>query len=945
MIIHNNIEILNTAFNQYQMRGVCYSDEDHPLEFSLEVDGKKLDVPITRIPAVELLSQSLSTYYQAYFTIGFSLNKQDFRKLHFVAEDLKTKTRLDLSAAKMKSKLLPKKNLWFYGRRISPYIQTYGFRQFLRRMMELALHLPESPETKAAHSRYLQKLQAGTQQNMLTMLSDRVPSGDLQRISPFVLIIAEMSIPQCKYYRVEQKIRMLETVGIPAEAVSWTDKSRCLREMQRASLVVFYRVPFQCDVYEEYQEAQRLGLKIGFDVDDLIFDLEEYSRNPNLKALPEPQQKSLLEGALMYQTALKNADFTIASTEKLRQFMKKYCPGPSYCVPNAVMDDPSESNAACARFPLGREEEIIIGYGSGTSTHDRDFDLCSGALLRILKEYPQTSLTIHGMLKLPKSFSAIEEKRIHRVEFIPFSEYSQAIQRFDINLIPLERNCFNDCKSNIKYLEASKAGIPSIASPCAEFRKVIVPGENGFLAENPEQWYEALKQLVESRELRIRIGTAARETVYRKYAVDVIGKTCLLPILNEQMPPRPVHNRRKKVLIVNVLYPPVSFGGATIVAENIASDYEKHMDTAVFCLSVSPVRGDKSLIRYHYRDTPVFLYEICPEEKNICSFPEIQTVFSGLLESFRPDLVHFHSIQYMGAEMLDCCRKEKIPYLVTAHDAWWICERQFMLDRKQHFCHQDEHGIDLYQCSSCTKSKTLFSRWNFLQSRFRQALLITTPSDYMRSVYIKSGIPADLIRTNRNGIEYPRENVPRHMLHKTLTFAYLGGKCHHKGYYFLMEAVKQLHGDYLLKLVDINLKFNAPSINQNEWPDPERVEICLPYDHHSMDEFYNTIDVLLFPSKWKESFGLTIREALARNIWVVATDAGGDIETDLKNSVNGNLVPMYDTDSFRDAMQNLIDHPEILNGYENPFRNQIRTPEQQFAELKKLLAEKGFSIE
>ena len=98
-------------------------------------------------------------------------------------------------------------------------------------------------------------------------------------------------------------------------------------------------------------------------------------------------------------------------------------------------------------------------------------------------------------------------------------------------------------------------------------------------------------------------------------------------------------------------------------------------------------------------------------------------------------------------------------------------------------------------------------------------------------------------------------------------------------------------------------------------------------------------------SKWKESFGLTIREALARNIWVISTKAGGDIETDLKNGINGNIVPMYDTDAFRQAMQNLIDHPETLQGFENPYRKMIRTPEQQFAELKTLLKERSFLME
>jgi len=47
-----------------------------------------------------------------------------------------------------------------------------------------------------------------------------------------------------------------------------------------------------------------------------------------------------------------------------------------------------------------------------------------------------------------------------------------------------------------------------------------------------------------------------------------------------------------------------------------------------------------------------------------------------------------------------------------------------------------------------------------------------------------------------------------------------------------------------------------------------------------MDDFYAEIDVLLFLSQWKETFGLTIREALARGIRVIQTDSGGTTEWD-----------------------------------------------------------------
>ena len=77
---------------------------------------------------------------------------------------------------------------------------------------------------------------------------------------------------------------MLMNAGWLVETESWRDHLSCLARLQRASLVIFYRVPMLSEVAAEYQEAHRLGLKIGFEVDDLIFDLEEYSKNSNLKS-------------------------------------------------------------------------------------------------------------------------------------------------------------------------------------------------------------------------------------------------------------------------------------------------------------------------------------------------------------------------------------------------------------------------------------------------------------------------------------------------------------------------------------------------------------------------------------------------------------------------------------------------------------------------------------
>lgn len=759
-----------------------------------------------------------------------------------------------------------------------------------------------------------------------------LPADSASVLSARVVIIAELSIPQCKCYRVDQKVRMLERLGVRTQVVSWTDAAKARHLLQTATLVVFYRVPYTEEVQKLYEEAHRLGIRIGFDIDDLVFDVDEYRKNPNLQRLPSAVRDNLLAGAELYQRALAAADFSIASTPKLQSYMRKYCDGPSYVIPNAVRERPEADRV---RYSLGLGGEVVIGYGSGTDTHDDDFAVCASAVAKVMSRYPNVLLVIHGSLRLPQEFDAFSS-RIRRVPFVPFKNYADAVARFDVNLAPLVPNVFNDCKSNIKFLEASMNSVPSVASPRAEFASIIRNGENGFLAENEDEWVDRLSRLVESSELRTRLGRAARDSALSRVSENGVADSAVSRMLLAEMK-RPEGKGRKRILEVNVLYAPMSFGGATVQTENLVGECSKRADVAVFCATMDARFFPGCLTRYEHKGAPCFMCEVrTPNDPDRnYEMPEVDQPFEDVLQAFRPDVVHFNSIQFLGIGMCRACRESGIPYVITAHDAWWLCPRQFMLDGKGKFCGQDKNGIDLYRCAQCVTSKDLFERWRLLTGALKGAKFVLTPSDYQRDLYVKSGLPSELVRTNRNGIDVPA-NVPPHALHPKLTFAYLGGKCDHKGYYWLQRIVRRLHGSFRLKLVDVNMRFGTRTIHAVEWLGTD-VEFCKPFDSKDIDEFYDGIDVLLGPSCMKESFGLTVREALARNIWVIATDAGGDIGYDLKSCENGDLVAMGDEEGFAAAMQRLIDDPDRLKDFVNPYRSSITTVARQAEDLVDIL--------
>jgi glycosyltransferase involved in cell wall biosynthesis len=63
------------------------------------------------------------------------------------------------------------------------------------------------------------------------------------------------------------------------------------------------------------------------------------------------------------------------------------------------------------------------------------------------------------------------------------------------------------------------AGVPAVASPVGVNRAIIRHGENGLLADTPEEWAGGLARLIEDAALRARLGQAARRTVEAEYSL------------------------------------------------------------------------------------------------------------------------------------------------------------------------------------------------------------------------------------------------------------------------------------------------------------------------------------------------------------------------------------------------------------------------------------------
>jgi glycosyltransferase involved in cell wall biosynthesis len=93
------------------------------------------------------------------------------------------------------------------------------------------------------------------------------------------------------------------------------------------------------------------------------------------------------------------------------------------------------------------------------------------------------------------------------------------IQQFHVGVMPLPDSPWTRGKCAYKLIQCMACGIPVVASRVGA-NLDAVPPDCGLLAETPEEWLEALRQLAADPSLRQRMGTAARHWVKEHYSLS-----------------------------------------------------------------------------------------------------------------------------------------------------------------------------------------------------------------------------------------------------------------------------------------------------------------------------------------------------------------------------------------------------------------------------------------
>ncbi len=267
--------------------------------------------------------------------------------------------------------------------------------------------------------------------------------------------------------------------------------------------------------------ARASGMRVVYDIDDLVFDPGIAHRIDGLREMGTHQRRRFIAAIARQRRLLLACDLATVSTMPLARAIAALG-RPSTVIPNSLNREQLRIGEQLATAGRPADGVVRIGYFSGTRTHQRDFAACEEALLEVMERHRETRFRLVGYLDLGPQWERHRD-RVERIGFLPPPELLRAIAETDINLAPLEPgNPFCEAKSELKFFEAAIVGVPTIAAATEPFAAAIEDGVSGLLVSDAQGWRRALDLLVTSEDRRRAMGAAAKQRALARFSPAVV---------------------------------------------------------------------------------------------------------------------------------------------------------------------------------------------------------------------------------------------------------------------------------------------------------------------------------------------------------------------------------------------------------------------------------------
>ena len=334
----------------------------------------------------------------------------------------------------------------------------------------------------------------------------------IEKIYGDVLFINGCTLPHPTRYRVDHQIEQLLASGMAATRIDYDKLTLDLMKYYRA--FVFFRCPITDTVKQFIELAKENNKVVFFDIDDLVIDKKYTETIPYVKAMSKEEKDLYDDGVLRMQETLRMCDYAITTTERLKEELQNYVKE-VYINRNVASERMAELSLKAMAGKV-EHDDVVLGYLSGSITHNPDVELIKSVLVKLMKKYDFLKLKLIGEISVPEEFQEFED-RILFESFMSWENLPKVIASLDINLAPLEQSIFNEAKSENKWVEAALCQVVTVASDVGAFHTMIHNEEDGFLCQNEKDWEKVLTHLIEDKSLREKVAKKAYDRIIKNH--------------------------------------------------------------------------------------------------------------------------------------------------------------------------------------------------------------------------------------------------------------------------------------------------------------------------------------------------------------------------------------------------------------------------------------------
>jgi glycosyltransferase involved in cell wall biosynthesis len=362
-----------------------------------------------------------------------------------------------------------------------------------------------------------------------------------------------------------------------------------------------------------------------------------------------------------------------------------------------------------------------------------------------------------------------------------------------------------------------------------------------------------------------------------------------------------------KILHINILYAPYDYGGTEVTLQTLVEGMAQRghdvlvlttgPDAGLRTEAINGVRvlrvGVRNIYWQAMREKPASWKRALWHLTDLYN-PYMKQIVLDVVTREKPDIVSIHNLPGFSVAAWDAVYQAGVPMVQVLHDQYAICPRCTMF-RNGEICKQ--------QCLPCRLLRLFHPRMS------QKVSAVVGVSKFILDHHLGYGYfkdtPVKRIIHNARNISWAL-SLPRRQQTSTVRFGFIGTLTQSKGIELLLQVFKRFSKSNWQLYIAGTGPSSYESMLHETYASPNVIftGVQKPID------FYPTIDVLVVPSIWNDTFPGVVFEGLAFGKPIIGSRRGGIPEM-VVDGVNGLLFDPQRPEELMAAMMRMSDDVEF----------------------------------